>query len=318
MEVSARSDSGACGKGGTALFLHVVVPVIFVIGIGYVFGRYASVDLDSISKFSMVVLSPALIFSFLARNPLSSEQLVQIVAAVLLFTAVMVAVTLVVMGLCGMKPFIKPALLATVFPNTGNYGLPILLFAYGQQAFSLGVVIVVLNFILMYTLGVYFASLEQASWRTAMADVVRLPTTYATLAAIVVNALHIPIPSYIYDPLKMMGDAVIPVVMLILGMQLAHVKPQGDTGPAVVSSVVRLVVSPAVMLGIVYLLGIGGLTAKVLIVQNSMPTAVIMTMIAAEYRARPDFVAGTTFLSTLMSFGTITGLLYGVNRLFGG
>ncbi|ADG05234.1 AEC family transporter [Kyrpidia tusciae] len=295
----------------------MVVPVIFVIGIGYLFGRYASADLGSISKFSMVVLSPALIFSFLVRNQLDSHQLVKIVAAVLLFTVVMAAVTLVVMGLCGMKPFMKPALLATVFPNTGNYGLPILLFAYGQQAFSMGVVIVVVNFILMYTLGVYFASLERASWRTAITDVFRLPTTYATLAAIIVSLLHIPIPSYIYDPLKMMGDAMIPVVMLILGMQLAHVKPRGDTGPTVISSLVRLVVSPAVMLGIVYLFGIGGLMAKVLIVQNSMPTAVIMTMIAAEYRARPDFVAGTTFLSTLMSFGTITGLLYGVNRLFG-
>lgn len=304
-------------RRGESLFIHVTVPVILIIGIGYLFGRYGATDLTAISKFSISVLSPALIFSFLARNPLTLGQMAEVTAAVLLFTAAMAGITWLVIRVLGMKTFLMPALMTTVFPNTGNYGLPILLFAYGQQAFSLGVIIVVLNFVLMYTLGVYFASLEQSDWRRAAAEVFRLPTTYAAAVGLAVNVLHIPIPDFIYDPIKMMGDAMIPVVMLILGMQLVHVKPGGDVLPVAVSSMVRLFASPAVMVAICYLLGIGGLMAKILVVQNSMPTAVIMTMIAAQYGTRPDFVAGTTFLSTVMSFATVTGLLYGVNWLFG-
>lgn len=289
---------------------------MLVMFIGYLYGRYSDTDLRSISNFSMKVLSPALIFSFLVRNELTSDELFQIVVAVLLFTAILTGIIITLVRLIGMKVFVTPILLATVFPNTGNYGLPVLLFAYGHQAFSIGVVIVVLNFILMYSLGVYFASLQGSSWRIALYNVIRLPTTYATICALVVNLLDISLPNFIYNPLRMMGEAMIPVVLLILGIQLAHSKIRGVIGPTVVASLLRLIASPMVMLGVVYFLGIGGLMAKVLIIQHSMPTAVIMTMISAEYKTYPYLVANATFLSTLFSFFSITVLLYAVNAIF--
>jgi predicted permease len=299
------------------LVINVIIPVMLVMLGGYLFGRFTQVDQTAISKFAMVVLSPALIFSFLVRNPLSSSQMVQIVGSVLVFTLLMALVTILIMRVTGYKDLLNPALLSTVFPNTGNYGLPVLLFAYGEEAFTLGVVIVVINFILMYSLGVYFASLEGNSWRKALRNIAKLPTTYAAVFGMVINAFHLPIPDFLYDPIKWVGDAMVPVALLILGMQLSRTTFKGYVGATLISSGLRILVAPLLIIGIVYAAGIDGLMAKVLILQNSMPTAVVMCIIAAEYNARSEMVANVTFLTTLLSFFSITGLLYLLNFLYG-
>jgi predicted permease len=144
---------------------------------GYMFGRYTSVDQSALSRFAMVVLSPALIFSFLVRNPLPSSKMVQITLSILIFTLLLSVITVFFMKLTGNSRYAVPALLATVFPNSGNYGLPVLLLAYGEEAFSLGVVIVVLHFMLMYSLGVCYASWKENGWRKVAEKMVRLPTT---------------------------------------------------------------------------------------------------------------------------------------------
>lgn len=298
------------------MLINVILPVILVVLGGYLFGKYTNVDHSSISRFAMMLLSPALIFSFLVRNSLTTTEMMQTVGAVLLFTVLVAILTFVILQATGQKHMITPGLLSTVFPNTGNYGLPVLLFAYGEEAFSLGVVVVVMNFILMYTLGVYFASLEGGDWRKGVRNVIKLPTTYAALLAIVVNVFHIPIPDFIYNPVKLVGDAMIPVVLLILGMQLSKTTFRGAMGATVTMSTIRLLLSPLLMIGIVALLHIDGMVAKVLVLQHATPTAVIMSMIAAEYRAQPNIVANVTFLSTIASFATMTMFLYLVDYLY--
>ncbi len=283
---------------------------------GYLFGHFSRVDHNAISRLAMIILSPALIFSFLVRNPLSSTEIYQILISVLIFTIIMVIVTFLIFKMMGKKHLLTPALLSTVFPNTGNYGLPVLLLAYGEKAFSLGVVIVVINFILMYSLGIYFASLEDGNWKKAIYNILRLPTTYAAIAAIAVNTFHIEIPDYLYDPIKLVGDAMIPVVLLLLGIQLARTSFKGYFGVTMTSSILKILIAPIITIGIVNLLGIGGTVAKVIILQNSMPTAVVMTIIAVEYNARSEVVANVTFLSTILSFFSITGLLYWLNILY--
>lgn len=298
------------------MFIHVILPVMLVMLAGYLFGRLTKVDHAGISKFAMVVLSPALIFSFLVRNPLTTSQMIEIVVSVLTFTLLMALITYVMMSMMGKKDMLNPALLSTVFPNTGNFGLPVLLFAYGEEAFTLGVVIVVLNFILMYSLGVYFASLEGNSWREALRNIVRLPTTYATVLAVIVNSFHISIPDFLYNPIKLVGDATVPVCMLILGIQLARTSVSGYLEATVTLSVVKVLVAPVLIFGIVYAAGIDGNMAKVLVLQHSMPTAVVMTMIASQFNARADMVANVTFLTTILSFFSITGLLYFLNYFY--
>jgi predicted permease len=114
----------------------------------------------------------------------------------------------------------------------------------------------------------------------------------------------------------MVGDAMVPVALLILGMQLSQTRIKGDVGVTLQCVLIRLLVSPLVMFAIVYVGNIEGLLAKVLILQHSMPTAVVMTMIAAEYKTGASLVANVTFITTLLSFFSTTGLLYTLNLLY--
>lgn len=300
------------------MIINVIVPVLIILGAGYLFGRFVKVDYSPISKFSMIVLSPALIFSFLVRSNLSATSIMKVVLVIVIFTIIIAVITVFIMKITGNKGILNPALLSTVFPNTGNFGLPILMFAYGDEAFSIGVIIVVLNFILMYSLGVYFASLEGDSWVKGVKNILRLPTTYATLLAIIVLVFQISIPDFIYDPIKLMGDAMVPVVLLILGIQLSRTKVQNESTHSkgkFISSIalitgIRLIGGPVITIGILAFGSFDPLTAKVLILQNAMPTAVLMTMIAEEYKAKPGLVANATFINTLVSVISITALLY--------
>ncbi|WP_019152985.1 AEC family transporter [Robertmurraya massiliosenegalensis] len=300
------------------MIINVIVPVLIILGAGYLFGRFVKVDYSPISKFSMIVLSPALIFSFLVRSNLSATSIMKVVLVIVIFTIIIAVITVFIMKITGNKGILNPALLSTVFPNTGNFGLPILMFAYGDEAFSIGVIIVVLNFILMYSLGVYFASLEGDSWVKGVKNILRLPTTYATLLAIIVLVFQISIPDFIYDPIKLMGDAMVPVVLLILGIQLSRTKVQNESTNSkgkFISSIalitgIRLIGGPVITIGILAFGSFDPLTAKVLILQNAMPTAVLMTMIAEEYKAKPGLVANATFINTLVSVISITALLY--------
>lgn len=292
------------------MIVQVIIPVMIVILGGYLFGRFTNVDHLPISKFSMTVLSPALIFSFLVRNSLTSTQMFQVVTAVLIFAVLLILITGLVMRVSGQRRMTKPALLSTVFPNSASYGLPILLLAYGEEAYSLGIVIIVIDFILMFSLGVYFATSQRSSWRKSLIKILRIPTTYASTLAIIVNVLNVRIPDFLYNPVKLVGDATVPVVLLLIGIQLSRTKFKGYLKVTLISSMLRLVVAPVIIFFIVYFMGIEGMMAKVLILQRAMPTAIVMTIIATEYKAHEDVVANTTFLSSLLGFFTISSLLY--------
>ncbi|MCM3566942.1 AEC family transporter [Neobacillus mesonae] len=306
------------------MIINVILPVMLIMAAGYLFGRFTNVDQAPISKFSMVVLSPALIFSFLVRTNLSAVSLIQILVATVLFTIFLAAITFVVMKITKNKMLLNPALLSTLFPNSGNVGLPVLLFAYGDEGFSIGVVIVVIHFVLIYSLGVYFASMEGGNWKKGLKNVTKLPTTYATILSLIVIIFKIDVPDFLYDPIKLVGDAMVPVVLLILGIQLSKTKissaeglEKGKNVSSLISiSVIKLLISPLLIIAIVIVGQFDPLIAKVLILQSSMPTAVLMTMIATEYKAKPELVASATFVTTLLSFFSITGLLYLLNYLY--
>lgn len=298
------------------MIIDVIVPVILILIIGYIFGKYTDVDPAPISKLAVMILSPALIFSFLISTQLSSNEMFQIVVSVLIFTFVMIVITYIVIKFIKQKIYLSPALLTTVFPNTGNYGLPIIIFAYGEEAYGYAVIIVVINFILMYSLGVYFATLSGDSWKTGIKNILVLPTTYATIVAILVNILMIDIPETIFRPLKMIGDTMIPLALILLGIQLSRTKVAGYRLVTLTASLLKVFVAPFVIFAIVILLGIKGDLAKVIIIQNSMPTAVIMTLIATQYKAKEDLVANITFVGTILSFISISAILFVLEYLF--
>lgn len=288
----------------------VVLPVFIVVAFGYTADRLLHIDPKPISRISLYVLSPCLIFTSLFQSSIGSRDFALLVGFMLLQTFSLAALGLVLARLLSFGQQLKNVfLLSTLFVNAGNLGLPLNLFAFGEEGFNLAIVCFVTQAVLTNTMAVYFASRSDSNALSAIANVLRMPLLYAALLAIAVNLSGAAVPTYLLKPVKLAGDAAVPLMLLLLGLQLSRTSLAGQLGYVGLATAVRLLLAPALAYGLSGTLVLAGLTRKVAILQASMPTGVMTGLLAVEFDARPDLVTGVIFTSTLLSLGTLTVLI---------
>jgi malate permease and related proteins len=200
-------------------------------------------------------------------------------------------------------------LLVVMFSNGGNYGLPVVSFAFGEEALSYGTVFFLTGSVLTNTVGAFLAAAGRRSVRTAMTSVLRIPALYGIAAAMLVLATGAAMPAALLRPISMLSDAALPLMILVLGMQLE--RAGRPSRPALVAAAVcaSLLVAPLVALGLTSVFGVTGAARQAVVVLSSMPVAVATTILALEFDASPDFVTGAVFLSTILSPLTLAPLI---------
>jgi predicted permease len=207
------------------------------------------------------------------------------------------------------RPELSAFLLVVMFSNSGNYGLPVVLFAFGSDALVQATAYFVTGSMMTYTLGVFLAASGQRSVRSALLGIARAPVVYGVLVAGVVIATAIPMPPAVMRPIGMLSDASLPMMILVLGMQLERASMPDR--PALVAAAVALslIVAPFVALGLASLVGVGASGRQAGVVLASMPVAVVTTILALEFDAAPAFVTSAVFVSTFLSPLTLTPLI---------
>lgn len=298
-------------------FGEVLLPVAVVAALGYAIRRAFPLDIRSLNRLAVYLLSPCLVFVTLLRAEIGGADALRLAAVALLTVAAVLGAALLLarpLGLHG--PQRSGFVLVATFSNAGNYGLPVARFAFGEAGFQYAVVGYLAQAILMQTLAVYVASSGHGDRRAALAQVFKLPLVYAVLAAVVLRALGIsldqangPFALGLYRGLRLVADATLPFVLLLLGMQLTQQQPIASAGPLVAASSLRLLVAAALAWSIGSALGLAGLPLQVAVVQAAMPTAVNMTIMALEFGAWPDFVGSGVVATTLASLVTLSVLL---------
>lgn len=300
------------------VFAQVMVPILVVVGSGYIFRLTVDMDLRPLSRVSLYLLSPALIFSSLVEAEIAQGQTLRIVAFSVLLVGIMSALTLVAGGMLQFSRETNTALmLSTMFTNTGNYGLPLALFAFGQQGFEQAILFFVMQGILVQTLGIYLAGSGHGGWRQGAATLLKMPQLYAVGAAlalrwagpeIVTASEHI--ASDLFRGVSLMGDAAIPILLVLLGAELARTEiDTGDVAGISVAVIIRLFAAVPISYGLAYVLGLDPLPTKLAVVLGSMPTAVNVIVLALEFDLRPKLVSSIVIVSTVLSFVTLTVLL---------
>jgi predicted permease len=234
----------------------------------------------------------------------------KIVSFVFLATLVMGLVSWVVTKALRFSQAMESAfLLTTLFINSGNYGLPINLFAFGQAGLERAAVFYTASALLTNSVGVYLASRGQASGLDALRNVLKVPIVYGALAGFVVNLAAITVPEPVTETVDLLGGASVPLMLLLVGVQLARTSLAGELKVIGLATFVRLVVAPVVALILASGLRLTGMTRPVCVAEASMPTAVMTIILATEFEAEPQLVAGVVFVSTLASVVTLTMLL---------
>jgi malate permease and related proteins len=290
-----------------SIFVSDLLPVFAIAGVGFLLARFAHVQVQTVSRLTFHALAPALVFNILATSTAESSQvgrMVRFYALVAVSAALMARLIAIPLRLD--RRALTAFLLVVICSNSGNDGLPVTLLAFGREALTFASVYFVTSSMFTYTGGVFLAASGKRSVRDALIGVARIPAVYGALAAVLTMSLGIHVPAAVRAPITLLSDAAVPMMILVLGMQLERAARPERPLVVVAAVVVSLVLTPLVAIGIAHLVGLRGAAFQAGVLQTSMPTAVITTILAVEFDVVPDFVTSVVFVSTLLSPITVT------------
>lgn len=301
-------------SGLAGIFVADLLPILLIAAAGYLVARRGA-DVKSLSTVAFYVLLPALIFHMLVTSPITGREVGQMASAATLVIAAMAVVGLVAARLLGLDRAEGSAfLLVVMFSNGGNYGLPLVSFAFGPEALKYATVFFLTGSVLTFTLGGLVAAAGRQSARDALRGLIKIPMLYAALAALVVMAAGISLPIGIMRPIGLLRDASLPTMILILGMQLQRAVRPRRPMVAVSAVGVSLLIAPILAITIAGLLGLTGAPRQAVVLLSSMPVAVSTTILAIQYEVDPEMVTSAVFLSTVLSPITLVPLIAWLGR----
>jgi len=261
-----------------------------------------------LARLTFWCLSPALIFHSLSTARLPGGTMLLVVGVTTVYHIILFVLSLPLgRWLYPADPSARAVTsLVLMFGNCGNLGLPVLMLALGQEGFDVGVVFLATNTVLVATLGIAVATWNgRLSVGRIVGSVLRVPWAYAVMAALLFRILGT-LPAWLERTTGLLGSGAIPVMVVLLGMQLADVRPRSVGGGAALLGGLRLLLGSGLMWGLTAMFGATGVVRSALIVEGSVPTAVNSLILSMQYRLRSDLAASVLLVSTLLSIATLS------------
>jgi predicted permease len=293
-----------------SVFFSDIVPIFLIAGIGYLLASRLHANVKTLAHVVFYALIPCFVFRLLITSKISGPEAGRMAALAILVTLVMgVLARIAAVPLRLSRAELSAFLLVVMFSNGGNYGLPVVLFAFGNDSLAHGTVYFVTSSILTYTVGVFLAAAGRRSVPRALAGIAGIPAMYGVAAALVVLATGTSVPLTLMRPVQLLADAAIPIMILVLGMQLERATAPERPGTVGAAVALSLIAAPVVAILLTRLLGISGSARQAGVVLASMPTAVVTTILALEFEVAPAFVTNVVFITTLLSPATLAPLI---------
>lgn len=293
-----------------ATFANNILPIVLISGAGFALGKKLDIDPRSLGRVIFYVFSPVLILNLLIQNHLKIDEAIGVIMLTVCMIGSMGLITYFLGTFFKLeRPVLTSILITTMFANTGNYGLPLVAFAFGEEALSYASIFFVTTTILFYTLGVLIASLGHMSFKAAALGLFRIPTLYAVLLALLLNLLSIQLPGPIARAVDLAAGGTIPLMLILLGVELSRVQMTESVRAMQLSVSLRLLIAPIIALVLTGLFGINGPARQGSVTEASMPSIVSSTVLASEYQLDSKLVTAIVFISTLISPLTLTPLL---------
>jgi len=280
----------------------ILAPVFLTAGLGYGWARLGrDFDIAFVSRLVVTVASPCLAFSTLTGIDLPLSALFAQAATAALAMTIFAAFGAAALRLAGVP--VSRYLPALVFPNTGNMGLPLCLFAFGSEGLALAI-----GFTAMVMIGHYTIGMALAGGAPTLGTIARTPLIHAIALALAFLLTGTSPPAWLANTTRILGDMMIPLMLMSLGVSLASLKV-GNVRRAAGLAALRLGLGVPVGLGLGWLLGLGGAAAGVVLLQCSMPSAILNYMFASRFAGPTGDIAGAVVVSTLAAMALLPGLL---------
>ena len=288
------------------MFLHIlsiIAPIAACAAVGFLWGRSGRpYDAPFVTRLVMNVGAPFLILSSFQRSQPGVAALSEVGLAAVLVTAGTAVAALAALRIlhADTRTYLPPI----VFQNTGNMGLPLCLFAFGDSGLALAIVVFMWVSMANFTVGVAIASGERN-----VARVLRTPLVWATFVSIALSVAGVTLPHWVRNTADILGGLTIPMMLITLGVSLSKLRVKMLSRSALFASM-RFVFGCSMGWAISALLGLEGVARGVVILQSSMPPAVFNYLIAARYERGEDEIAGVVVVGTAISTVVIPVVLW--------
>jgi len=273
----------------------VIAPILICAGLGFVWARKGfDYPVEFVTRAVMNIGAPCLIIASFSKSGIQIDRMAEIAMATLVIMLAMWVIGFALIRILRLpSTTFLPSLL---FPNIGNMGLPLCLFAFGETGLALGLTVFLLVFSLHMSLGIMLVA-----GRGNLASLLKQPVLWATAIALVLVSYDWTLPAWLENTTSLLGGFTIPLMLITLGVSLASLKVS-EWKYSLLFSTMRVVGGFILAIIVADLFGLEGVERGVLILQASMPVAVFNYLLALRYQREPGEVAGMVVLSTLLAF----------------
>jgi len=293
-----------------SVFLNVIMPVFGIVLLGYLAGGRLQLQAQTLTRAAYYIFVPAFIFQAISQSSISLED----AARMLVFIMVVHLLAALAAGGIGRllgrsREMIAAFVMIAVFGNVGNYGLAVIRFRLGDAAIAPATIYFVAITVTAFIVCVGAAGWAHGGSRGALKGLVKTPALWAVVPALAVANSDLQVPLMLSRMIGLLADAMIPVMLFALGLQLLEQKRVTFSLDVVVASSARLLLAPALACLVAIPFGMSHLDYAAGVLQAAMPTAILVAIISKENNIVPEFVTSVVLFSTLASLVTLSVIM---------
>ena len=293
------------------IFIDIVTPVFFLILLGFYVGPRLELDAKTLSRTAYFLLVPCFVFDIISRVDID----IAVAGQMILYTSlthILVALTAFILAriLNRSREMTAAFVIIATFGNVGNLGLSIIDFRLGQAALTSATIYFITIVLVSFVICVGISSWTRGTGLSAVLSVFKTPALIAMVPALFFYGTNLEPPLFLSRITGLLGRAMIPVMLVTLGVQLSGLGKFNFSRDVVTASCLRLIAAPLIAFGLSFVFSLSGMEIRSGILQAGMPVAVLGSIIAIEYNIYPKFVTTAVLFSTLASLLTLTILLY--------
>jgi len=293
------------------IFIDVVTPVFVLVLAGYLCGPRLQLDTRTLSRTAYYILVPCFVFNIISQLNIDISVAGQMILyAALTHVLVAVAAFTIAKVLNRSKEMTVAFVIIATFGNVANLGLSLIDFRLGQAAQVSATIYFITIMVVAFIICVGVASWSRGNGVSAVLSVFKTPALIAIVPAMFFYSTDFEVPLFLSRITQLLGRAMIPMMLVTLGVQLSDVDKFTFSFDVITASGMRLIGAPIIAFGLTPLFFLSDMQIRSGILQTGMPVAVMSSIIAIEYNIAPKFVTTTVLFSTICSLVTLTVLLY--------
>ncbi|NQU99839.1 MAG: AEC family transporter [Parcubacteria group bacterium] len=295
--------------------ITIIIQLYFIIALGVILSRVFKLDNKIISHLVIYILGPALVLYgvYIGEYNLQTA----IIPGIYILVHLIILLLAYIYSKIFKYNFEDQSIILFLAwaGNNGNFGIPVVLFLLGEEALAMASLLVLINSVFIYGPGAYFMGRKKNAFKKSVIKVIKMPLLYSVILGLILSLFKIEVPDFVINPIKIVGEAAIPLSLILLGTFLAKVKINKIKWSLVAPALIfKLIIMPIIALILLRIMNIAlSRDACVMVIMAAAPLAVMSVLFADLYKKNPKQVALANFLSLLFVPITLTLFWWFIN-----